>query len=70
MTREGKTAISSDEPNDASADPFPRDGDADAAANDNNSENLPCAELAEKYADPQARTRAQTHGEREIIIAA
>ena len=72
VTREGKTAISSDEPNDASADPFPcdDDGDADAAANDNNSENLPCAELAEKYADPQARERALKRTVREIIIAA
>ena len=72
VTREGKTAISSDEPNDASADPFPCDdaGDADAAANDNNSENLPCAELAEKYADPQARERALKRTVRENIIGA
>ena len=72
VTREGKTAISSDEPNDASADPFPCDdaGDADAAANDNNSENLPYAELAEKYADPQARERALKRTVRENIIAA
>ena len=72
VTREGKTAISSDEPNDASADPFPCDdaGDADAAANDNNSENLPYAELAEKYADPQARERALKRTVRENIIGA
>ena len=71
VNRERKTTTSSDEPNDASADPFPHDdaADADAAAADE-SENLPYAELAQKYADLEARERALKRTVRENIVAA
>lgn len=71
VTREGKSTNSSDEPKDASVDPFPCDDAADADSDaDDESDNLPYAELAEKYADPEARERALKRTVREIIVAA